>query len=193
MTTLASVTVGDAPEVWSALGFALHGDNVRVGGIELCLGAASGPGVSRVTAVGEGEDAIDGLAFGWTPYGAPPGDRHPNGVVALDHVVVATDDLERTTDALQAAGFELRRVRERARQAFLLAGPCVLEVTESADTAATAFWGLAFAADLDALALRAGDLVGDVRDAVQPGRRIATLRRAAGASMPVAFLSRRAE
>ena len=191
MTALASVTVGDAPEVWSALGFAVRDDRVRVGGIELCLGAASGPGVSRVTAVGEGEASVDGLAFGWTPYGSPPGDEHPNGVAALDHVVVATDDLERTSGALQAAGFELRRVRERARQAFLLAGPCLLEVTESADARAPAFWGLAFAGDLDALAAHAGDLVGEVRAAVQPGRRIATLRRGANSSVPVAFLSAR--
>jgi hypothetical protein len=193
MTVLASVTVGDPVEVWSGLGFALRGDRVRVGGIELCLGAASGAGLSKVTAVGEGAATIDGLAFGWTPYGSPPGDAHPNGVVALDHVVVVSDDLERTTTALQGAGFELRRMRERARQAFLLAGPCLLEVTESAEASAPAFWGLAFAGDLGALAAGAGALVSDPRDAVQPGRRIATLRRAAGSSVPVAFLSRRAE
>ena len=107
--------------------------------------------------------------------------------------MVVSDDLERTTTALQGAGFELRRMRERARQAFLLAGPCVLEVTESAEASAPAFWGLAFAGDLDALAASAGALVGDARDAVQPGRRIATLRRTASSSVPVAFLSRRAE
>ena len=193
MTVLAGVTVGDPPEVWSALGFAVRGDRIRVGGVELCLGPAPGPGVTKLTAVGEGDASVDGLAFGWTPYGSPPGDEHPNGVAALDHVVIATDDLERTTGALQAAGFELRRVRERARQAFLLAGPCILEVTESAEASAPAFWGLAFAGDLDALAAGAGELVGAARDAVQPGRRIATLRRSADASVPVAFLSRRAE
>ena len=193
MTVLASVTVGDPVEVWSALGFTLRGDRIRVGGIELCLGAASGTGLRKLTAVGQGEATVDGLAFAWTPYGSPPGDEHPNGVVALDHVVAVTDDLERTTTALQGAGFELRRVRERARQAFLLAGPCVLEVTESAETSAPAFWGLAFAGDLDALAAGAGALVGDARDAVQPGRRIATLRSTANSSVPVAFLSRRAE
>jgi hypothetical protein len=125
MTAVASVTVGDAPAVWTALGFAPRGDRVRVGGLELCLGVAPGPGLRRVTAVGTGDARVDGLAFGWTPYGSPSGDEHPNGVVALDHIVVATDDLERTTAALQAAGFELRRVRERARQSFLVAGPCL--------------------------------------------------------------------
>jgi hypothetical protein len=193
MTVVASVTVGDPPAVWSALGFAARGDRIRVGGLELCLGVAPGPGLRRVTAVGEGEAKVDGLAFGWTPYGSPAGDEHPNGVLGLDHVVVATDDLERTTSALQAAGFELRRVRERARQAFLLAGPCILEVVEHERASGAAFWGLAFVANLDTLRATAGELVGDVRDAVQPGRRIATLRGDAGSSVPVAFLSRRAE
>ena len=191
MSVVASVTVGDAPAVWAGLGFAVRGDRVRVGGLELCLGVAPGPGLRRVTAVGEGEAKVDGLPFGWTPYGSPVGDEHPNGVVALDHIVVATDGLERTTAALQAAGFELRRVRERARQAFLLAGPCVFEVVEHDQATGATFWGLAFAADLETLAAGAGALVGDVRDAVQPGRRSATLRREAGASVAVAFLSER--
>jgi hypothetical protein len=34
-----------------------------------------------------------------------------------------------------------------------------------------------------------GDRVGEVRDAIQPGRRIATLRRSAGLSLPVALMT----
>ena len=187
------MTVGDDPQVWSALGFALHDERVRLSGIELCLAPDDGPGVTKITAVGEGPARVDGLAVGWTPYGAPAAEPQPNGVVALDHVVIATDDLDRTVAALQDAGFELRRVRERARQAFLLAGPCILEVGESPEARGATFWGLAFAADLTLLAAHAGDLLGDVRDAVQPGRRIATLRGSAGSSVQVAFLSRRGE
>jgi hypothetical protein len=44
-------------------------------------------------------------------------------------------------------------------------------------------------ADLDALASRLGDLLGAIRDAVQPGRRIATLRETAGLGQAVAFMS----
>jgi hypothetical protein len=193
VTALASVTVGDDPGVWSALGFAVRDDRVRVGGIEICLAPGAGTGVTKVTAVGEGAARVDGLTIGWSPYGAPSGDAQPNGVLALDHVVIATDELERTVGALQAAGFELRRVRERARQAFLLAGPCILEVAESAEAGGATFWGLAFAADLDVLAAHAGELVGAVRDAVQPGRRITTLRGAAGSTVQIAFLSERTE
>jgi hypothetical protein len=44
--------------------------------------------------------------------------------------------------------------------------------------------------DLDGLASRLGDRLGSVHDAVQPGRRIATLREAAGVSPPLAFMSK---
>jgi hypothetical protein len=52
------------------------------------------------------------------------------------------------------------------------------------------FWGLAFQVrDLDATCQHLGDKVGEPRDAVQPGRRIATLRREAGLGPAVAFMS----
>jgi hypothetical protein len=44
-------------------------------------------------------------------------------------------------------------------------------------------------ADLDALAARLGDHLGRIKDAVQPGRRIATLSGAAGLGEAVAFMS----
>jgi hypothetical protein len=55
------------------------------------------------------------------------------------------------------------------------------------------FWGLAFvAADLDATVATLGEeRVSEVREAIQPGRRIATLRRGAGLSLPVALMSPR--
>jgi hypothetical protein len=44
-------------------------------------------------------------------------------------------------------------------------------------------------ADLDAAIDRADGLIGAARDAVQPGRRIATVRSSAGLGVPVALLS----
>jgi hypothetical protein len=43
--------------------------------------------------------------------------------------------------------------------------------------------------DLDATARLLGNHLGDVKDAVQPGRRIASLRKEAGLALPVAFMS----
>jgi hypothetical protein len=42
---------------------------------------------------------------------------------------------------------------------------------------------------LDRAAAALGERLGDARDAVQPGRRIATLRRSAGFAVPVAFMT----
>jgi hypothetical protein len=79
-------------------------------------------------------------------------------------------------------------------------GPAILEVVqEPAEATERAggdrpafFWGLAFIApDLDATVAHLGDRAGEARDAVQPGRRIATLRRSAGLSVPVALMTPR--
>jgi hypothetical protein len=84
------------------------------------------------------------------------------------------------------------------RQAFFRLGSVVLEVVQEPPEATERaggdrpafFWGLAFVApDLEQTVAFLGDRVGDVRDAVQPGRRIATLRRSAGLSVPVALMT----
>jgi hypothetical protein len=56
------------------------------------------------------------------------------------------------------------------------------------------FWGLALVApDLDATVVGLSDRVSEIRPAVQPGRRIATLRRAAGLTVPIALITPRPE
>jgi hypothetical protein len=129
---------------------------------------------------------------------------HPNGVTAIDHVVAITPALDRTVAVLRGAGLDLRRVREEPtpagapRQAFFRLGPTILEVVqEPAEAIERAggdrpafFWGLAFLApDLDATVAGLGDRVSEIRPAVQPGRRIATLRRSAGLGLPVALIT----
>jgi hypothetical protein len=125
--------------------------------------------------------------------------------VSLDHLVAFSPDLERTIAALEPAGLELRRLREEPtpagapRQAFFRLGEVILEVIqappgsrEERDPNAPArFWGLAFTVtDLDAMADLLGERLGKPRDAVQPGRRIATLRReAAGIGPAMAFMT----
>ncbi|HET6794907.1 MAG TPA: hypothetical protein VFH45_10710 [Acidimicrobiales bacterium] len=60
----------------------------------------------------------------------------------------------------------------------------------AANPPAARLWGLALTcADLDATAAFLGPRLGDPRPAVQRGRRIATLRRQAGSTVPLAFMS----
>jgi catechol 2,3-dioxygenase-like lactoylglutathione lyase family enzyme len=138
------------------------------------------------------------------PPPAAPAPEHPNGVTAIDHVVAFTPDLDRTTAALRTAGFDLRRVRDEPtpggapRQAFFRMGEVILEVVQAPEGTRIAadpngparLWGISFlVGDLERTASALGDLVGEPRAAVQPGRRIATLRKDAGLGPAVAFMT----
>jgi hypothetical protein len=206
------LTIADEPATWAALGFAVEDDACRIGGVSLRLaGCDAGRGLVRWTLRGVAGDALDGLPTRRVDGGAAgdepaPGGPHPNGVTALDHVVAISPALDRTVAALQAAGLELRRVREQPtpagapRQAFFRLGEAILEVVQAPAEAIERsggpdgpafFWGLAFkVADLDATAARLGEAhCSPPRPAVQPGRRIATLRRAAGLALSVALMT----
>ena len=191
---LAALQIADAPEAWDALGFTVSEDGVIVlDGVELWLGAG-GRGITGWTLrhITLHHD-VDGLPTGVTTD-PPPSDRgHPNGALGLDHVVVTTPDFDRTAAALQDAGIPLRRVREvgEIRQGFRRLGPAILEIVEAPKMPAgpARFWGLVvIVADLTGLRARLAPHVGEIRDAVQPGRQIATLSEGAGLSPKIAFM-----
>jgi len=205
--TIDELTVADASQAWEALGFELDGDTCVVGDTRIRMaGRGEGRGLTgwslREVEVAE----LDGLPTVRSdrppPDGAP---GHPNGIAGLDHVVAIAPDLDRTVAALERAGLDLRRIREEPtpagapRQAFFRLGAVILEVVQEPEEAIERgggagrpafFWGLAFVApDLDATVAGLGDRVSEIRDAVQPGRRIATLRRSAGLAIPVALMT----
>lgn len=204
---VAEIVLADDPPAWEALGFAVDADGaIALDGVALRLaGRAAGQGLLGLALDGMPPGAgLDGIAR-LEPGPAPARAEHPNGVCAVDHVVVRTPSLPRTVQALRHAGLDLRRTRDapvppaspdaRLQQAFLLAGACVVEVVGPAAPDATggaALWGVTLVArDLDALAHRLGPRMGAVRDAVQPGRRIATLSAHAGVGCPVAMMTPR--
>ena len=97
---------------------------------------------------------------------------------------------------LRAAGLDYRHTRDAGdglRQAFFVLGPCLLELGGPAPVEdAPRLWGMTLVVDdIDAAAARLGDLLGQVKDAVQPGRRIATVRREAGLGAPIALITPR--
>ena len=111
--------------------------------------------------------------------------------------MVFTPDLKRTVAAFEGGGLDLRRLREPdepgppVRQAFFRSGEVIVEVVENAKApdGPAAFWGITFCvADLDRCADLLGPNMGEIHDAVQPGRRIATARREANLGIPVAFM-----
>jgi hypothetical protein len=138
---------------------------------------------------------LDGLPTSVSEAPPPDAAVHPIGVVAIDHVVALTPDFDRTAGKLRAAGLDYRGTRDAGngfRQAFFVLGPCLLELGGPAEGDQPWFWGLTLVVDdLDAAAERLGERLGRVKDAVQPGRRIATLRREAGLGVPVALMTPR--
>jgi hypothetical protein len=193
---LRSLWIADPPAAWEALGFSVVSDDaLLLGGIRIVLGA-EGRGVAAWAVNGIAPvDVIDGLdTRSPGPAAVGVASEHPNGATGVDHVVVVTSDFDRTAAALDQAGMPLRRVRDAGgfRQGFRRLGPAILELVEARELpgADARFWGLTLTvADLDALAERLGDRLHPIKDAVQPGRRIATLDRSAGPSLHVAFMS----
>lgn len=206
---LTELTLAGEPDRWREAGFDIHSAELTVGAVRLRLaGGGAGRRIVRWALHGLGAQDLDGLPTGAAsePAPEPRAAPHPNGAARLDHVVAFSPDLDRTVAALESAGLDLRRIREgptaagARRQAFFRVGEPILEVIEhppgtkaAEDLDAPArFWGLAFVTeDIDATAAALGPLLGEVSDAIQPGRRIGTIRREAGLGLPVAFMSAR--
>jgi hypothetical protein len=191
---LDEVFVADPPHAWDALGFTVAGDTVVLGGVRIRLGA-DGSGIVGWSLRGLAPDAdLDSLPTRASAAPPPAPVEHPLGAIAIDHIVALTPDLDRTIASLRTAGLDHRRTRDAGdgrRQAFFVVGPCLLELGGPAD-GGVRFWGLTIVVDnLDAAARRLGDRLGAVKDAVQPGRRIATVRREAGLTVPLALMTRR--
>jgi catechol 2,3-dioxygenase-like lactoylglutathione lyase family enzyme len=190
--TLEELEIADEPANWRALGFEVEDGVCQVSSVRLRL-VGKGP---RRGILGwklrDGEPAA---------AAAPP---HRNGVAGIDHVVLLSPDLDRTVEELRSEGFELRRIREgetpggSTRQAFFRLGEPILEVVQAPEGTSVAsnpdgparLWGIAFLVDdLDATGSAFGELLGTPRDAVQPGRKIATLRPEAGLGPAIAFMT----
>lgn len=204
--TIDELTVADTPEAWSALGFVVEDRTCVVGDVRIRLaGPDTGKGLVGWSLRDIETTELDGLATARSDRPAP-GEHpaHPNGIAAIDHVVAITPALDRTVEALEKAGLDLRRIREEPtpagapRQAFFRLGATILEVVQEPPEAieragpdrSAFFWGLALVApDLEETAAGLGDCVSEIRAAIQPGRHIATLRRSAGLAVPVALIT----
>jgi hypothetical protein len=207
--TIDELVLADDARRWAELGFTVDSEQTTIGAVSIRFaGVDAGRGLLGWSLRGAGAGDLDGIAT-TASRSSPraPAAPHPNGVVAIDHVVVFSPQLERTVDALVAAGLDLRRIREEPtpagapRQAFFRLGEEILEVIQlprerleqaGGPGAPARLWGLAFVVtDIDAAVAALAPHAGEAHDAVQEGRRIATVRRSAGLAVPVALMSAR--
>lgn len=197
---VAALRIGGEPGQWRELGFDVGNDGVAVvGGVRLEFQPSAEPGAIGSWAL-DGDDvagSVDGLVTDAAIRGGA-GAVHPNGVIGIDHVVVFTPSLERTTAAFTEIGVDCRRVREASggtRQGFFVVGDVLVEVIDGVGLepdAPARFWGItAVVADIDAAAVVLGERLGRIKDAVQPGRRIATVRSEASGGLPLALITPR--
>ena len=206
--TIDEILVGDEPDTWR--GGRLRRRRRRH------LPHRPGPRPTRGTRRRQAHPRLVVARRPCRPAGRRPARRHPDhrfggrrrsspaptrtGRTYIDHVVLLTPDLARTIDALASIGVTREGERDSdtygapMRQVFFRLGEVILELIGQIDSAgegAPGFFGLAVTVDdLDALGRLLGEHLGTAKDAVQEGRRIATLRhRELGMSVATAFMS----
>jgi hypothetical protein len=190
--TVDEIQVADPSDAWTRAGFTVDPEAVsRIGGVRIRLvGRAHGTGIIGWSLRGLGSDTslddLDGVATTRSNAVAAVPATHANGVTAIDHVVLLSPDVRSTVQSLAAVGVDPRRERDgelggrSIRQIFFRLGEVILEVVGSPEASTegpSTLWGITYVvADIDATASFFGDRTAPVKDAVQPGRRITTLR-----------------
>jgi len=207
---VVALQVAEDATAWAEAGFTVDdGGRCRIGPVRIELvGPDAGHGVVgwtlRHLPIGAAA-ALDGFATHGST--APPAEPavHPSTVTAIDHIVLLSDDLERTVVEAGAIGLTPRRWRDHVaadgsevRQVFFVVGSMVLELVgprrrPERPRAGVRSFGLALVVgDFDAARAAMGGHLGEVRRAVQAGREIATVRHASlGLRTPLALMSPR--
>jgi hypothetical protein len=198
---LDALVVGDDPAAWASAGFTVEGDEVAIGTVRVrCVGDGAGADRWRLRADDDVPRSVDGIETATTSEGPPAPGVHPNGVTRVDHVVLRSPDLDRTTEALGSLQLELRRTRDvdlgeqSVQQRFFRMGEVILELVGPPSPTGDGpcrIWGYALVTeDIDASAAHLGDRCSAPKPAVQPGRRIATVRtRELGIGPTIALMS----
>lgn len=117
--------------------------------------------------------------------------------VGLDHVVVNTDDIDRTCESITAElGLEVRRERQLgngAVQRFHKLDNTIIEVVSGphVTTPGSSLWGMVVSVDdLFELCEELGeDITSPPKKATQPGRYISTVRGSVGLGVPFALMT----
>lgn len=201
MNRLVALHVGGALTPWQAIGLTFDASTCPLADVDIVV-SGENPGLHSWTIdVGRDETIdIDGIRTHLISGTSPSRTSSLIGtqrVVGLDHVVVNTDDINRTTVAITAAlGLEVRRERQLGNgvvQRFHKLENTIIEVVSGPHVKepGASLWGMvASVDDLFDLAESLGEgITSPPKKATQPGRYISTVRGSVGLGVPFALMT----
>jgi hypothetical protein len=200
---ISELVVGGGAQNWASIGIAFDVDQrALLGDVVLRLDTSQAPGLHSWVLHGADVSilSIDGVVtaheIDQSPRSASPQSDFELGVIGVDHVVINTPDLMRTSDSLTAAtGAPLKRVRDagnNVQQGFHRLGSVVVEIVTAPTMSqgVASLWGFVLnVKDIHAVANHVGpDVLSIPKPAVQAGKLIATFRSSVGLGVPVALM-----
>ena len=201
---IGELVIGGSRANWAQVGINFSHDGVfAIGEIVLRINETLPPGVHSwaLSNIDSTVVSIDGISTTGNVANDRIEHNDAQGFVltplGIDHVVVNTPDLERTSLALhEATGAELKRIRDAGngvRQGFHRLGDVIIEIVSapSMPPGNASLWGFVLnVADVHEVAAYLGpDVLSPPKPAVQKNRLIATFRGAVGLGVPVALMS----
>jgi hypothetical protein len=201
MNRLVALHVGGALTPWQAIGLTFDEFTCTLADVDVVVSGET-PGLHGWT-IDIGRDDvvdIDGIRTTLVSGTQPRQVSSVIGrqkVIGLDHVVVNTDDIDRTTQAITAAlGLKVRRERQLgngAVQRFHKLENTIIEVVTGPHITqpGASLWGMvASVDDLFDLAEELGEnTTSPPKKATQPGRYISTVRGSVGLGVPFALMT----
>lgn len=201
MSRLVALHAGGAPEPWQQLGLTFSDSACRLADVQLIVGfPGSGLVGWTIEADSDASLLIDGIPTTLvqsSPEVSSTSLIGQQSIVGLDHVVVNTDDLDRTCSAIEnALSLEVRRERQVGNgvvQRFHKLDNTIIEVVTGPHitTPGASLWGMVISVDdLFDLAEELGENVTSMpKKATQPGRYISTVRSGVGLGIPFALMT----
>ena len=201
---ISELVIGGSRANWAQVGISFSHEGVfAIGELGLRIDESLPPGLHSwaLSNIGTTVSSIDGIpttaASANFQTAEIESDEFALRPLGIDHVVVNTPDLERTSRALhEATGAELKRIRDAGngmRQGFHRLGDVIVEIVSAPSISAgsASLWGFVVnVADVNEIAAYLGpDVLSPPKPAVQKNRLIATFRGAVGLGVPVALMS----
>ena len=201
MNRLVALHVGGALTPWQAIGLTFDDFTCTLADVDVVVSGETSGLHGWTIDVGRDEIIeIDGIRTRLVSGTTPRPSMSTIGrqkVIGLDHVVVNTDNIDRTTQAITAAlGLEVRRERQLgngAVQRFHKLENTIIEVVSGPHITqpGASLWGMvASVDDLFELAEELGEnTTSPPKKATQPGRYISTVRGSVSLGVPFALMT----